>query len=222
MKRREFLVLASACMAVSARPRTRAQSALQPDLSALAGGKGLALFNRRVSAIADSTRKGLHLGESPGNGVAYIEGLEFANGTIELDVRGKDVMQQSFVGVAFHGVDGTTYEAVYLRPFNFKSEDAVRRSHGVQYVSHPEFTWEKLRAEQPGKYEHAVSPAPDPNDWFHLRITVAGPKVTVYVAGAAEPSLTVDRLSTRRTGLVGLWVGNNSAGDFANLKVVGA
>jgi hypothetical protein len=25
-----------------------------------------------------------------------------------------------------HGVDGTTYDAVYFRPFNFKSDDPAR------------------------------------------------------------------------------------------------
>ena len=64
------------------------QRTLEPDLAKLADGKGLEVFD----------------------GVAYLQGIEFSNGTIELDVRGKDVQQQSFVGVAFHGVDGTTYD----------------------------------------------------------------------------------------------------------------
>ena len=128
----------------------------------------------------------------------------------------------SFVGVAFHGVDGTTYDAIYFRPFNFKTEDAGRRSHGVQYVSHPIYQWQKLRTEQPGKYEQAVNPVPDPNAWFHARVVVASPKVSVFVADAKEPSLVVDQLSNRKNGLVGLWVGNGSGGDFANLKVVPA
>jgi hypothetical protein len=46
--------------------------------------------------------------------------------------------------------------------------------------------------------------------------------VSVFVGNAKEPSLVVDQLSDRRKGLVGLWVGNNSAGDFASLKIVPA
>jgi hypothetical protein len=148
--------------------------------------------------------------------------IEFTNGTIEFDLKGKDVLQQSFVGVAFHGVDGTTYDAVYFRPFNFKAADAARRSHGVQYVSQPTYPWQKLRAEQPDKYEQALTPAPDPNGWFHVRVVVANPKVSVFVGDAKEPSLVVNQLSDRRKGLVGLWVGNNSGGDFANLKILQA
>src|SRR5207237_504148 len=105
---------------------------------------------------------------------------------IELDIKGKDVQGQSFVGVAFHGVDDTTYDAVYLRPFNFKTDDPVRNTHAVQYVSHPTYPWQKLRAEHPGEYEQPVTPAPDPNGWFHVRVVVASPKVSVFVADARQ------------------------------------
>ena len=181
--------------------------------------KDLQVFNRSVSSLSDGTRKGLRLSESPGDGVAYLRGVELGNGTIEFDVRGKDVQGQSFVGVAFHGLDGTTYDAIYFRPFNFRTEDPARHGHAVQYISHPTYTWQKLRAERPGIYEQPVSPAPDPNAWFHARVVVAGPKVSVFVGDAKQPSLVVTRLSDRTKGLVGLWVGNNSGGDFANLKI---
>jgi hypothetical protein len=193
--------------------------ASQPDISALAANKGLTVFNRTASSLTDGARKGARLSESEGDGVAYLPGIEFADGTIEFDVRGKDVQQQSFVGVAFHGVDGTTYDAVYFRPFNFKTDDPARRIRAVQYVAHPAHPWQKLRAEQPGQYEKAVNPVPDPNGWFHVRIVVASPKVSVFVDDGKEPSLVVNQLSSRRKGLIGLWVGNTSGGDFANLKI---
>jgi hypothetical protein len=196
------------------------QRTLEPDLAKLAGGKGLDVFNRTVSSVKDETKAGLHLSEAPDNGVAYLQGIELGNGTIELDIRGRDVQQQSFVGVAFHGVDDTTYDAVYFRPFNFKTDDQARRKRAVQYISHPTYPWQKLRAEHPGEYEQPVSPAPDPNAWFHVRVVVASPKVSVFVADATQPSLVVTQLSERHTGRVGLWVGNNSGGDFANLKIV--
>ncbi|OLC73994.1 MAG: hypothetical protein AUH78_12145, partial [Gemmatimonadetes bacterium 13_1_40CM_4_69_8] len=164
--------------------------------------------------------KGLRLSSSPGDGVAYLRGTEFGNGTIEVDIRGKDVQGQSFVGIAFHGVDSTTYDAIYFRPFNFRTPDSTRHSHAVQYISHPTYTWQKLRAERPGSFEQPVSPAPDPNAWFHVRVVVASPKVSVFVGDAKQPSLVVDQLNDRTKGLVGLWVGNGSGGDFANLKII--
>jgi hypothetical protein len=68
-------------------------------------------------------------------------------------------------------------------------------------------------------YEQPVDPAPDPNGWFHVRVVLAGPRVSVYVGDATKPSLVVNRLSQRTKGRVGFWVGNNSAGDFANLSI---
>jgi len=195
------------------------QRTIEPDLIGLAAGHGLQVFNRSVTGLTDGSRNALRLSANPGDGVAYLEGIEFANGTIELDLRGKDVQGQSFVGVAFHGVDGTTYDAVYFRPFNFGAADSTRRAHAVQYISHPTYTWNKLRSEHPGAYERSVNPVPDPNDWIHVRIVVAGPRVSVFMADASEPSLVVTRLSDRSKGLVGLWVGNNSSGDFANLRI---
>jgi hypothetical protein len=192
---------------------------IEPDLTQLAQGQGLHVFNRSVSGLSDGAKRGLRLSEHPGDGVAYVEGVEFANGTIEVDVRGKDVPQQSFVGIAFHGVDGTTYDAIYFRPFNFRTQDPARRAHAVQYIAHPTYDWQRLRAEHPGVYEQPVNPVPDPNNWFHARVVVASSKVSVFVGDATEPSLVVNRLSERTKGLIGLWVGNNSGGDFANLRI---
>ena len=224
MDRRDFVVSTFACaVGLSSRARLAGQrKTIEPDLAALADANGLRVFNRGVSSLKDGARKGVRLNESPSDGVAYLPGIELADGTIEFDVKGKDVQGQSFVGVAFHGVDGSTYDAIYFRPFNFRTDDPERRSHGVQYVSHPTYTWQKLRNEQPGKYEQAVNPVPDPNGWFHARVVVASPKVSVFVGDAQAPSLVVDQLSDRKKGLVGLWVGNTSGGDFANVTIVPA
>jgi hypothetical protein len=224
MNRRRFVVSALACVKeLSAPSASFGQSgATQPDLAQFAVGKRLRCFNRSAAALTDAGRTGARLSEAPGDGVAYLEGIEFTAGTIELELRGKDAQQQSFLGIAFHGVDGATYDAVYFRPFNFRAEDPERRKRAVQYISHPSYRWEKLRAEHPGKYEQAVTPVPDPNGWFHVRIVVASPQVSVFVEGANEPSMIVSQLSARGKGLIGLWAGNYSGGDFANLKLIPA
>lgn len=224
MQRREFVVSLVGGFAglPAADRRVSAQSPAQPDLAALAERSALQVFNRTVTALHDGARHGVRLNAQPGDGVAYVPDTTFGNGTIECDIRGKDLPQQSFVGLAFHGVDGTTLDAVYFRPFNFKAQDPAAHGHAVQYVSHPLNTWDKLRQRQPGKYEQPVNPAPDPNDWFHARVVIAAPTISVYVAGASQACLVVNALSDRKAGLVGLWVGNNSAGDFANLKITAA
>jgi hypothetical protein len=223
MHRREFMVSTVAGIVGLGTVFSFArQKTSQPDLAALADANGFQLFNRTVSRLTDGSRTGVRLNESTNDGAALIPAIEFVNGTLECDIRGKDVQQQSFLGLAFHAVDGTTLDAVYFRPFNFRSADPDRRSHSVQYVAHPTYPWQKLRSGQPGKYEKAVSPVPDPNGWFHVRVVVESPKVSVFVADATEPSLVVDQLSDRKKGLVGFWVGNGSGGDFSNLKILHA
>ncbi len=121
MKRRDFVISVLACAAGVANRGVAGQTnAIEPDLAKLVDGKGLTVFNRTVSRLSDGARTGVRLDEARGEGVAYLEGIELANGSIELDIRGKDVREQSFLGVAFHGVDGTTYDAVYFRPFKLQ------------------------------------------------------------------------------------------------------
>jgi hypothetical protein len=177
------------------------------------------IHNREISSLIDKDRNILRLNAKEGDGVVWWPEKTLSNGTIELDVRGTNVLQKSFVGIAFHGFDENTYEAVYLRPFNFLSTDSVRLSHAVQYVSHPTYTWSKLRDERPDQFEHEVSPAPDPNSWVHVKIVLEHPRVMVFINGAAKPSLDIRQLSDRKEGWVGVWVGNGSAGDFANLVI---
>ena len=69
-------------------------------------------------------------------------------------------------------------------------------------------------------YENAVQPVPDPDSWFHVRLVLAYPKVSVFLNDAGKPCLVVDQLSNRKTGWVGLWVGDDSDGEFADLKLI--
>jgi hypothetical protein len=194
---------------------------ITPDLAGIPGERGWKLINRSATGIDKDGAKAVRLDGSDGPGFTRLENFTFAGGVIEFDARGRNLVQRSFLGIAFHGSGAKTYDAIYFRPFNFKAADAARRLRSVQYISHPQFTWEKLRAEFPGKYEHAVSPVPDPDGWFHVRVIVAPPKISVFVNNAAEPCLVVDQLSDRKQGWIGLWV-DVAGGDFANLKITPA
>ncbi len=183
------------------------------DLQQLLKEKKLTAYRGTVVSITDGSRKGISM-----TGLAYLPDVTFSTGTIDVDLRGKDVMQQSFIGIAFHGVDTTTTDIVYFRPFNFRSADPVRKIHAVQYVSEPEYPWHKLREERNGIYEKGIDSPPAATDWFHARIVVEEKQIKVYVNNAATPSLTVDKLNSRRTGKIGLW-NNGLEGDFANLVI---
>lgn len=182
--------------------------------------KNYKVYNCSISRGKD--KGSVHLNEKRSGGLAWIKGKKFKYGTIEFDTKGKDDYQASFVGIAFHGVNDTAYEVIYFRPFNFRTADPDRKAHAVQYVVVPNFGWDKLRAEHPGEYEQPVSPAPDPNSWFHVRITVESKTISVYVNGKSSPALTVTPLVHTEGELIGYWVGSTSAGDWKNFKMTSA
>jgi hypothetical protein len=197
-----------------------AQSTDTINLSTIGKDPRWKVAGRTVSAVDVKGKHAIRMSEGPGMGVVWLDGYDFANGVIEVDLLGRSQpVQGSFVGIAFRVVDAKTFDAVYFRPFNFRADDSTRHSHAVQYVSQPAWPWEKLRSEHPGEYEKPIVPAPDGDEWFHARIVVARPKVSVFVNGATQPSLVVNELSDRTHGSLGLWVGEGAGGNFANLRV---
>ena len=194
---------------------TVAQKTIQPTLS----GGSFTVVNRHITVANEQGKTIVHLDAKSGQGVAWLNNITFEKGIIEFDVKGKNVVQQSFVGIAFHGLNDTTFDAVYFRPFNFQSPDIIRKTHCIQYVSEPQYDWQVLREKYPGKYEKALSVSVQPENWFHAKVVVDVNNITVFVNGDSKPSLTVKPLSKRTTGKIGFWVGVTSDGDFSNLKI---
>ena len=186
-----------------------------PDLSK---NENFQVVGRDLNVSAREGKIVVHLSARPNNGVVWIKGSNFTYGTISFDVKGKNVPQQSFVGVAFHKVNDSTYDAVYLRPFNFQSTDPVRKVHCVQYISLPQHEWFVLRDKFPGQYENGLQGNVDPESWVHVRITVEAGSIQVFINQDEKPSLVVQPLSIVGAGAIGFWVGNGSDGDFSNLS----
>lgn len=208
-----MLVLFIACVSHNA----FGQKSHKPNLS---NSSRFQLVNRAIAISAAKQGKNIiHLDSNSNAGLAWINNLTFRKGIIEFDVKGKNILQQSFVGIAFHGVNDSTYDAIYFRPFNFQSTDSIRRSHSVQYISLPENDWPSLREKYPGKYENALANKTDPESWFHVKIEVDSENIAVFVNEDKKPSLVVKPLSNSKKGKIGFWVGNNSDGDFADLSI---
>jgi hypothetical protein len=172
--------------------------------------------NRELSDASDGV---VHLNAGGGDGVAWLNGALIADGRISLDVKGADLQGRSFVGIAFRGTDDQHYDVVYLRPFNFNAAEQERRAHSLQYVSMPDYGWERLRKEFPGKYEAEVRPSPNPDTWVHLDLGLKGEELSVFVDGAKIPTMQIKLLSKQSKGAIGLWVGNNSDGDFRQVEI---
>jgi hypothetical protein len=157
--------------------------------------------------------------------LASIKGLEFANGVIEAEIAGApaagaDEAARGYVGLAFRVQnDGTTYDAFYLRPTNGRADDQERRNHAVQYISHPDWPFSRLRKEAPEKYESYVDLMPDV--WTKVKIEVRGERARLYVHGQEQPTLIVNDLKTgpQGRGAVALWSHFTTVAHFRDLRV---
>jgi hypothetical protein len=166
---------------------------------------------------ADFSDDAIHMINTSGKtALLWAKNINFKNGVIELDIKGKDVSGESFVGIAFHAIDSERYDAIYFRPFNFRNQE--RKDRAVQYIDKPDNDWDILREKHPGKYEHAIAPDTDPNNWFHVKVVIQYPGIKVYVNESNKPTLEVEQISTRKDGLLGLWL-DSEDGWFKNVTI---
>jgi len=174
------------------------------------------VLNGHTEVVTYRGRRAIKLVPSPETAgkdedmLAILDGKELKDGTIDVDVAGAPRPgmppdSRGFIGIAFRtGEQGEWSEVFYLRPTNGRSDDQLRRNHSVQYVSHPSFTWHRLRTEAPGVYESNVDL--QPTVWTPMRIVVLGTTARLYVNGAKQPTLIVNDLKHGDgAGRVGLW-----------------
>ena len=178
----------------------------------------LDVINRDIVSISDS-KNSLTLNNKIGDGIAIIEDLKFDEGVIELELKGENNPGKSFVGIAFNIQNDTMYEVIYFRPFNFQSDERIRREHSVQYIYHPKYTWRFLRTNNEGQFESEYPRQPLPDEWFGVRIKIDNKKVYVYDQETNTELLSIDRLSKQASDRIGLWTGYNSKGEFRNLRI---
>ena len=207
----------------SAAPRTRAVN-LRLD-----SDEGLKPVNAKIEPVTFRGRKALRVSDTAPEGTSdagryvIVTGSEFENGVIEVDLAGDHVPSapgsRGFVGIAFRvAPDSPRFECFYLRTYNGRSEDQLQRNHSAQYISYPDYPWQRLRQETPGRYESYVDLVP--GRWTHLKIEVQGAKARLYVDGAAQPALIVNDLKHGNSkGAVALWIGPGTIAHFANLKI---
>jgi len=192
--------------------------------------KDLTMTGGKAEPVTYKGRGAVHLvpASSAGTGdedmIAILAGPDFKDGTIEVDVAGaprKGAPEDSrgFIGVAFRVQDkGQKGEYFYLRPTNARCDDQLRRNHTTQYVSAPDYPWQRLRKESPGVYESYADM--DTGAWTRMKIVVTGTKALLYVNGAAQPVLVVNDLKLGDgRGQIGLWAHITTDAYFSNLTV---
>lgn len=150
---------------------------------------------------------------------------EFGNGTIDVELAGQPAAgaaggARGFVGIAFRVQDDLdTYECIYLRPTNGRADDQERRNHSVQYVSHPDYPWYRLRRETPSRYESYVDL--QPGAWTQVKIVVSGASARLFVHGNEQPTLIVNdlKLGADAVGAVALWIEGSTVAHFRDLTI---
>jgi hypothetical protein len=215
---------------------TAAAGFAQTKHLALDTAAGLTLHNVSATAVTFQGKKALKLVRSTTadpaatdanrtDHLAIVE-IPFTNGTIEVDVAGEPAAGQAaggargFVGVAFRvQPDRKTYDCFYVRPTNGRAEDQERRNHSAQYISHPTYTWSKLRQETPSRYESYADM--QPATWMRLRIDVDGQKARLYLNNQPQPVLIVNDVKTgdKGKGAVALWLEGSTIAHFADLRI---
>lgn len=154
---------------------------------------------------------------------AVVNDVKAKNFVLEAVLNGTPIDNAStargFVGIAFHISDDLNqFEAIYLRPTNSRANDQVRRNHTIQYISHPDYPWERLRREHPGKYESYADI--DAGRWTRIRLVVNGSLARLYINDATQPALIVNHLKlSPASGGIGLWVGPGSRTYFKSLRI---
>jgi 3-keto-disaccharide hydrolase len=161
-----------------------------------------------------------------GQRFVILSKTEFQDGVIEVELSGEPTASagegaRGFVGIAFRVAganDALKYECFYLRPTNGRADDQVRRNHSTQYISYPDFPWQRLRKEFPEKYESYADLVP--GEWTKLKIEVRGDKARLYVHDSSQPVLVVNDLKSGQSqGQIALWVGPGTIAHFANLRI---
>jgi hypothetical protein len=219
------LWLALIILAATAGGRNKKPAATSFPLESTAGleavdvkPEAVAYWGRRVIKLLDSSEQ-----SKSGGGMAILKGSDFKDGVIETEIAGMpragappDI--RGFLGIAFRVQSQEKYECFYIRATNGRADDQVRRNHSTQYISAPDYPWERLRKENPGVYESYVDL--EPGAWTKIKIVVSGAKAKLYVNGADQPTLIVNDLKLGEShGQIALWIGVDTEAYFSRITV---
>lgn len=172
--------------------------------------------NRVITIEKDEDGEFIRLGKAMVGSAVLLPADDFNRGKIEMLVRGKDILQGSFAGLAFHAQSDSIFDLVYCRPFNFQAADSLRRIHMIQYAFFPKLDWQVLRVKYNGIYENGIANPPKADEWFKLTLEVDEKQVKAYINDSNIPTLVVEKLNQISIGKVGIF-GLNA--DFKSIKI---
>ena len=192
------------------------QKVIEYNLADLHRSGQLIANNKVITVEQDDSGEFIRLGKTMVGSSILLPADDFKQGKIEALVRGKDIFQGSFAGLAFHAQSDSIFDLVYCRPFNFQTSDSLRRIHMIQYAYFPKLDWQVLRVRYNGIYEKGIANPPKADEWFKLTLDVDEKQVKAYINDSNTPTLVVEKLNQISTGKVGIF-GLNA--DFKSIKI---
>jgi len=141
-----------------------------------------------------------------GTGIAYLDGMDFQNGTIECDLFSPS--DKAYLGIVFRVTSLSNFEYIYFQPHTSGKRDAVQ----YDPIFNRSATWQLYN----GKAYQAVANIPV-KEWFHVKIEVIGDTAKVYLDNNPNHVLSVKLKHDYSSGSIGIC--SYHPAKFANLKV---
>jgi hypothetical protein len=140
-------------------------------------------------------------------GIAFVKGLHFQDGTIEVDMAGNQ--NSRFFGITFRVQSADEYEVIFFRPSQSGNNQAVQYTPSFKGAT----LWQIFHDQFGGG---AMAKIPR-NEWIHVKLEVKGRSARLFLNNAAEPTMVIPDLKMGDShGSIGFW-GHLGGGYFANL-----
>jgi len=171
-------------------------------------GERWVLVNRAASSVEYLNQHAVRLDSRPGAGLAWVEGLRFSVGKIDLNI----AATPQDVGIAFHVRNEREFEAVCFHVGNEARHEGESQRVVVRYLS----TGPDRNANHEARFDLPYSQS---GEWFKVRTTISKEVIAVFISGGNIPTLSVDNSGGDEVyGSVGLWIGPGSSALVADFR----
>jgi len=172
-------------------------------------GERWILVNRAASSVEYRNRQAVRFDSRSDAGLAWVEGLRFSVGKIDLNVA---AVKQD-VGIAFHVQNGREYEAICFHVGNEAQDEGASQRVVVQYLS----TGPDRNTNHEAQFD---LPNDQSGEWFKVRISISKEVIAVFISGGNIPTLSVDASGGGEVyGSVGLWIGPGSSALVTDFRI---
>jgi len=150
-----------------------------------------------------------HLGRQSIIGFAYLEGVEFENGVIEVDIALTGA--RSYPGIVFRMQSQRDYERFYVRPHRAGLyPDALQYTPVINGIA----GWQLYNG---NGYTAGAEFAE--NEWIHFRMEVSGSQARIYIGESDRPALVMPWLQHGVSrGTIGVYGPGDGSAFFSNFS----